>query len=135
MGINKKIFAIQENREAAIAAIDGYLDYAYSLRDTFLDENGNLKEFLTPDANAEALIPSEEKANIYENIRMKLKNEDFNLSLFEINYIGLAFFFSQCKMKNRIDELKIAIDEIKDINSVLFESSDPQLKEIIDSQS
>lgn len=78
---------------------------------------------------------SKEKTDMYENIRQKLKDENFNLSLLEINYIGLAFFFSQCRMKNRIEELKIAIDEIKDITSVLFESADPNLKEIIDSQS
>lgn len=38
MGINKKIFAIQENRDAAIAALDGYLDYIYNLHDMFFDE-------------------------------------------------------------------------------------------------
>lgn len=131
MGINKKIFAIQENRDAAIAALDTYLDHIYRLNETFFDKDGKLLEGLTPDKQLEDLITSSKaNADIFENVRQKLIEENYHFNLIEINYIGLAFFFCQCRMKNKIEDLELAIDEIKDITAVLFEG-DKNLEEVI----
>ena len=49
-----------------------------------------------------------EDVSIYEKVRRKLLNNDFNLSLLEINYIGLAYMFYAIRFKKTIDNLKQA---------------------------
>ena len=132
MSINKKIYMIQQNKEAAIAALNNYLDYIYHLHDLFFEENDQLKEGLERDEQAENLILStKDQADRFENIRQKLINDDFNLSLTEINYIALGFLFSSIRMKKRIKDLETANRELVDLIQILFEGSEVNLKEII----
>lgn len=136
MSINKKIFMIQQNREPAIAALDSYLDYIYNLHEMFFNEDNTLKEGLTHDERAEDLIlSSKANAKIFESIRRKLKDKDFNLSLFEVNYIGLAFFFASSRMKNRIKELETSIKEIDDLVAILMEGADKETIKVIEDAS
>lgn len=133
MGVNKKIYLIQQNTEAAIAAIDSYLDYIYSLQSIFLDDEQNLKPELEHDKQAEELLKSSgANAETYEIIRRKLIDEDFNLSLVELDYIALAFFFASSRMKIQINKLTTARAELKDVIEILLEGSDPEVKKVID---
>ena len=134
MSLNKKLFAVQQNRGAAIAALDSYLDYIYDLHDKFFEENDQLKEGLVHDQRAEDLITSSKNnANKFESVRRKLLDNDFNLSLLEINYIGLAFFFTSSRMRARVKELETAIREINDVVAVLMEGIDEDTAKIIES--
>lgn len=136
MSLNKKIYMVQQNREPAIAALDGYLDYIYSLHEMFFNEDNTLKEGLTHDARAEDLIiSSKNNAEVFEKIRRKLKDGDFNLSLLEINYIGLAFFFTSSRMRNRIKELETSIREIDDLVAILMEGADKETIKVIEDTS
>lgn len=130
MGINKKIYVIQQNREAAVAAIESYLDYIYSLQQIFLDENMELKPDLQHDKQAEELLKSStDNATLFEIVRAKLQKEDFNLSPIEINYIALAFFFASNRSKMQVQRLTAAIGEMQDVIEILLEGEDSTLKE------
>lgn len=132
MSINKKIFIIQQNKEAAIAALNNYLDYIYSLHERFFEKDDTLKEGLTKDPSAEELIlSSKNNANKFENVRRKLLDDDFNLSLSEINYIALGFLFSLIRMKNQISDLKKLSLELSDIVDILFEGTQVNTDEIL----
>lgn len=102
----------------------------------FFNEDNTLKEGLTHDERAEDLIlSSKANAKIFESIRRKLKDKDFNLSLFEVNYIGLAFFFASSRMKNRIKELETSIKEIDDLVAILMEGADKETIKVIEDAS
>ena len=132
MSINKKIYIIQENKSAAIAAINSYLDYIYSLHEMFFDEDGNLKDGLPPDKNAEELIQSSKtNADKFELVRNKLIGDDFNLSTTEMDYIGLAFYFVHERMTLQIKNLERAKSELSDLVEILFDGESQELKEII----
>lgn len=132
MSINKKIFIIQQNKEAAIAALNNYLDYIYSLHERFFEKDDTLKEGLTKDPVAEELIlSSKNNADKFENVRRKLLDDDFNLSLSEINYIALGFLFSLIRMKNQISDLKKLSLELSDIIDILFEGTQINTDEIL----
>lgn len=132
MSINKKIFIIQQNKEAAIAALNNYLDYIYSLHERFFEKDDTLKEGLTKDPAAEELIlSSKNNADKFENVRRKLLDDDFNLSLSEINYIALGFLFSLIRMKNQISDLKKLSLELSDIVDILFEGTQINTDEIL----
>ena len=132
MSINKKIFIIQQNKEAAIAALNNYLDYIYSLHERFFEKDDTLKEGLTKDPSAEELIlSSKNNADKFESVRRKLLDDDFNLSLSEINYIALGFLFSLIRMKNQISDLKKLSLELSDIVDILFEGTQVNTDEIL----
>ncbi len=132
MSINKKIFIIQQNKEPAIAALNNYLDYIYSLHERFFEKDDTLKEGLTKDPLAEELIlSSKNNADKFENVRRKLLDDDFNLSLSEINYIALGFLFSLIRMKSQISDLKKLSLELSDIVDILFEGTQVNTDEIL----
>lgn len=135
MSINKKIFIIQQNREAAIASLNNYLDYIYNLHKNFFNEDDSLKPEFTHDEKLEELIiSSKNNADKFENVRRKLIDEDFNLSLVEINYIALGFLFSLIRMKNQIKDLKKLSIELTDIVQILFEGTEVNPNEITQNQ-
>lgn len=122
MSTEKKINAIKENKDAAIAALNSYLDTLYGMTDQYFDENGDLKEGLERDEKVESLIKSmREDAKKYESIRRKLMDSDFNLSLVEIAYVGLSFVFAGTAMEKQIKNLTLAQKSIKSIIEVLME--------------
>ena len=84
----EKINLIRDNRDADIAALNVYLDKIYKLTDDYF-EDGKLKEGLSSDAKLEKFILElRDDANKFESVRRKLINNDFNLSLEEVNYIA-----------------------------------------------
>lgn len=94
MNIEEKRKLIKENKDAAIAALNSYLDTIYKLTDTFFDKDGNRLKELPSEPKLEDFITSTKiDATRYEKVREKLIKNDFNLSLFEINEVGLAFLY------------------------------------------
>lgn len=125
MNIDKKIFVIQGDKEATIAALNSYLDYIYNLHEMFFDENNRLRDGLQTEPELEnIIISSKENAAKFEKVREKLINDDFNLSLLEINYIALAYYYARTRMEITIKNLTKAIENMKLTEAILFEGTD-----------
>ena len=78
----EKISLIKDNRDAAIAALNTYLDKIYILIDDYF-ENGKLKEGLISDEKLEKFILELHDDTIkFESVRRKLIDNDFNLRFF-----------------------------------------------------
>lgn len=122
MTLQEKQALIKENKEAAISAFNVYLDSIYDLTDDFFDEEGNFQNFLSKDEKLENFIKSlRSNTDNYEKVRKKLINNDFNLSLFEINIVMLSFYYVNEKWKKQIEQLEIAKNEIQKIINSLIE--------------
>lgn len=120
--MEEKIQIIKENRDAAIAALNSYLDKIYGLTDQYFTSDGILKEGLTKDEKLENfLLELKEDASKYETVRRKIIDEDYNLSLIDINYIALAFTYVSATWQTMIKNLTKAVEETKSIISKLME--------------
>ena len=120
--MEEKIQLIKENKDAAIAALNSYLDKIYNLTDQYFTKDNQLKEGLTKDEKLEKfLIELKNDASKYESVRRKLIDENYNLSLKEINYIALAFTYVSATWQTMIKNLTKAIEETKPIVSKLME--------------
>lgn len=116
----EKINLIRDNKEAAIAALNVYLDKIYKLTDDYF-ENGKLKEGLTPDAKLEKFILElRDDANKFESVRRKLINSDFNLSLEEVNYVALGFVYMAESWQSQIKNLTLAVEQVQAIIKTLM---------------
>ena len=120
--MEEKIQLIKENKDAAIAALNSYLDKIYTLTDQYFTKDNQLKEGLTKDEKLEKfLMELRNDASKYESVRRKLLNENYDLSLKEINYVALAFTYVSATWQTMIKNLTKAIEETKPIVSKLME--------------
>ena len=120
--MEEKIQLIKENKDAAVAALNSYLDKIYTLTDQYFTEDNQLKEGLTKDEKLEKfLIELKNDASKYESVRRKLIDENYDLSLKEINYVALAFTYVSATWQTMIKNLTKAIEETKPIVSKLME--------------
>ena len=120
--MEEKIQLIKENKDAAVAALNSYLDKIYNLTDRYFTEDNQLKEGLTKDEKLEKfLIELRNDASKYESVRRKLIDENYDLSLKEINYVALAFTYVSATWQTMIKNLTKAIEETKPIVSKLME--------------
>lgn len=120
--MEEKIQLIKENKDAAIAALNSYLDKIYNLTDQYFTEDNQLKEGLTKDEKLEKfLMELKNDASKYESVRRKLIDENYNLSLKEINYVALAFTYVSATWQTMVKNLTKAIEETKPIVSKLME--------------
>ena len=115
MNLQEKIEYVKKNKPTAVAALNKVLDRIYDIKDKFFDDEENLKEGLERDEKAEKELHSLFRdAEKYEEVRQKLLDDDFNLSLTEVNYIGLSYFYLIANWGNMIKRLKKAITEAED---------------------
>lgn len=122
MTIEEKIQVIKEYKTSALAALNSYLDRIYDLTDKYFNEDGTLKEGLTRDEKLETfLLELKADAKKYEDVRKKIIDEDFNLSLKEINLIALSFIYVQTSWEKMINNLNKAIENTKLIISQLID--------------
>lgn len=116
----EKINLIRDNRDAAIAALNVYLDKIYKLTDDYF-EDGKLKEGLSSDAKLEKFILElRDDATKFESVRRKLIDNDFNLSLEEVNYIALGFVYMAESWRSQIKKLTLAAEQAQAITKVLM---------------
>lgn len=119
----EKINLIRDNRDAAIAALNVYLDKIYKLTDDYF-EDGKLKEGLSSDAKLEKFILElRDDAIKFESVRRKLIDNDFNLSLEEVNYIALGFVYMAESWRSQIKKLTLAVEQAQAITKVLMAKS------------
>ena len=120
--MEEKIQLIKENKDAAVAALNSYLDKIYNLTDRYFTEDNQLKEGLTKDEKLEKfLIELRNDASKYETVRRKLLDENYDLSLKDINYVALAFTYVSATWQTMVKNLTKAIEETKPIVSKLME--------------
>lgn len=120
--MEEKIQLIKENKDAAVAALNSYLDKIYNLTDQYFTEDNQLKEGLTKDEKLEKfLIELKNDASKYESVRRKLLDENYDLSLKDINYVALAFTYVSATWQTMVKNLTKAIEETKPIVSKLME--------------
>ena len=99
-----------------------HLDKIYNLTGQYFTEDNQLKEGLTKDEKLEKfLIELKNDASKYESVRRKLLDENYDLSLKEINYVALAFTYVSATWQTMIKNLTKAIEETKLIVSKLME--------------
>lgn len=125
MTLEDKIKIIEENRSPAIAALDSIIDLSNDMYGYFFDENTNvLKDGLQRDEKAENFI-KEIKSDVamYENLRSRLAQNDFNLSPAEVASVALTFYFAAERMKQEIVQLEKAISMSEKIFKDLSEST------------
>jgi hypothetical protein len=121
MTVEEKISLIKENKDAAVAAFNRYLDKIYNMTDTFFDKDNKLKEGLKRDEKLETyLLDLREKATGFEIVRQKILSDDFNLSLAEIARVGIVFYYSKLEMQKQIEQITKACEEIEDITEKLM---------------
>ena len=125
MTLQEKQSLIKESKEAAIAALNAYLDAVYNLTDDYFDEEGNLLDYLSKDEKLENFVKSlRSNTKDYENVREKLINNDFNLSLFEINIVMLSFYYIDNRWKSQIEQLKMARNEAQKLIHSLIDNEE-----------
>ena len=120
----EKINLIRDNRDAAIAALNVYLDKIYKLTDDY-SEDGKLKEGLSSDAKLEKFILElRDDATKFESVRRKLIDNDFNLSLEEVNYVALGFVYMAESWQSQIKNLTLAVEQARTITKTLMAKTD-----------
>ena len=120
----EKINLIRDNRDAAIAALNVYLDNIYKLTDDYF-EDGKLKEGLSSDAKLEKFILElRDDATKFESVRKKLIDDDFNLSLEEVNYVALGFVYMAESWQSQIKNLTFAVEQARTITKTLMAKTD-----------
>ena len=120
----EKIDLIRDNRDVAIAALNVYLDKIYKLTDDYF-EDGKLKEGLSSDAKLEKFILElRDDATKFESVRRKLIDNDFNLSLEEVNYVALGFVYMAESWQSQIKNLTLAVEQARTITKTLMAKTD-----------
>ena len=114
MTLEEKIEFVKQNRDEAIVVLNGLLDANYDVIDshneymrTVIEEMGQaLRE--TDEVGRQFVAGIKEDVEHYENVRRKLLDGDFNLSLLEINYLALAYMFYAIGFKRHTENLQKA---------------------------
>ena len=120
----EKINLIRDNRDAAIAALNVYLDKIYKLTEDYF-EDGKLKEGLSSDAKLEKFILElRDDTTKFETVRRKLIDNDFNLSLEEVNYVALGFVYMAESWQSQIKNLTLAVEQARTITKTLMAKTD-----------
>lgn len=116
-----KIELIKKYKETAIAALNNCLDSMYNLTDKYFDKDGKMLPL--PERNEKVgNFIQEVRADTqkYESVRRKLIDENFDLSLYEINLIALSFNFTIETMKKQVENLTRTIEVLSDLVAALM---------------
>lgn len=115
--IKTKIELIKENSEAALVALDAQIETTKK----FI-ENKTLLEI--DDSYNEVEKSLREDLVNEENVRDKIKKNDFNLSLFEINIVALAFFYQEKVFEKQKQTLETLISKTNTLFQQLTEKEE-----------
>ena len=124
MELEKKQKLIQNNKDTAVAALDSYLDKLYNLTDGYKTEDGDFDNSRPLDKSIADFVKELIQDTIkFEDVRLKLLANDFNLSLYEVNLIALAYYYVAISMEHRIENAQKALAEIKPLIPQLMEEN------------
>lgn len=115
--INTKIELIKENSEAALVALDSQIETTKKLikNKTLLEADDSYNE--VEKSLREDLVNE-------ENVRDKIVKNDFNLSLFEINIVALAFFYQEKVFEKQKRTLETLISKTNTLFQQLTEKEE-----------
>lgn len=122
-----KIELIKQYKETAIAALNNYLDSMYNLTDKYFDKKGKMLPLPERNEKLESFI-NEIRIDTqkYESVRRKLIDENFDLSLYEINLVALSFLFTTEIMKKQINNLTQTIEVLSDLAAALMKKKEKE---------
>ena len=111
MTLEQKRDIVVKNKDPAIAALEAVTDRIYDITDPLLNDKGQLMTAKIGNFQVESFLKDlREDSTKYEKLKQKLQSGDFNLSLTEINYIALAFYFCEENLRGQVDTLNKAIN-------------------------
>ncbi len=127
MTLEQKQNLIKEHKADTLAALGSYITHVYDISNPFYDKNG---ELITDYKDEKiSLKENEEMTKFISNFRNhikefeliedKIKQDNFNLSLLEINRIAIIFEYMTEIFKKQLTQTQIAIDECKKIHDSL----------------
>lgn len=116
-----KIELVKQYKETAIAALNSYLDSMYNLTDKYFDKEGKMLPLPEKNEKVENFI-NEVRTDTqkYESVRRKLIDENFDLSLYEINLVALSLLFTTETMKKQVNNLTQTIEILSTLAEVLM---------------
>lgn len=122
-----KIELIKQYKETAIAALNSYLDSMYNLTDKYFDKEGKMIPLPERNEKLESFI-NEIRIDTqkYESVRRKLIDENFDLSLYEINLVALSFLFTTETMKKQVNNLTQTIEVLSDLAAALMKKKEKE---------
>lgn len=116
-----KIDLIKNYRKSAIAALNSYLDSMYNLTDKYFDKEGKMLPLPEKNEKVENFINEiRTDTQKYESVRRKLIDENFDLSLYEINLVALSLLFTTETMKKQVNNLTQTIEALSDLVAALM---------------
>ena len=128
MTLEEKKEIILKNKDPAMAALESVADKIYDLTDELLNAQGNLMTAKIGNYKVEEFAKELRNDSVkYEDIRTKLMNNDMDLSLMEINYIALAFYFCAEHLTGQYKSLQKASEMCRELTNQLM-SADNQEK-------
>lgn len=111
MTLEEKREIVVKNKDPALAALEAVSDRIYDLTDPLLNDKGNIMTAKIGNYDAQQFVKTlRDDSSKYESIRGKLLSGDFNLSLAEINYVALAFYFCAENLRDQIKSMNKAIE-------------------------
>ena len=116
--IDTKIELIKENSEAALVALDSQIETTKKLIEN--------KALLEIDDNSYEEVEASLRKDLAseENVRDKIAKNDFNLSLFEINIVALAFFYQEKVFEKQKQTLETLISKTNTLFQQLTEKEE-----------
>lgn len=124
--MTEKQTLIEKNKEAIITALNAYLDKIYNLYETYFNENGSLKEGLTPDKKLESFIKDlkNNKAPIYIYLENKKSKKSGCIYSEEDGYTNLTINGINIQMsENKLYSNFVAVFCLDDIDLTIVSSS------------
>lgn len=116
-----KIELVKQYKETAIAALNSYLDSMYNLTDKYFDKEGKMLPLPEKNEKVENFIKEVRTGTQkYESVRRKLIDENFDLSLYEINLVALSLLFTTETMKKQVNNLTQTIEILSTLAEVLM---------------
>ena len=93
----------------------------YNLTDKYFDKEGKMLPLPEKDEKVENFIKEvRTDTQKYESVRRKLIDENFDLSLYEINLVALSLLFTTETMKKQVNNLTQTIEALSDLVAALM---------------
>lgn len=126
MDMAEKIELIKEHRTDTLAALSVYITHIYDMSNPFFNKNGELiQDAIKTETDEEYIkfIKSfRQSVREFEMLEAKIKKNDFNLSLLEIDQIALVFQYMEEVFKTQLQQTEWAISKCKKVSDQLMET-------------
>lgn len=113
MTLEEKIEVVKQNKDSCIAALQATIDTFLNLRDVTDPQK------LQDEKAIKAYQDVDNDIHKYDNIRIKLEKNDYDLSLLEVSYISVALWYCQLSAEKKIAVMKKAQQHCFDLYTKL----------------